>query len=170
MLKKNRLAKKNGYTVLEIVISMALFFLIIISATEIIYLINRANNILLEKKNLLDEIRIAQYFFVEQINRAHTDNENQIKINLDKNSSLDEINFCSCKNGTLEKHKFIFKKNGSRNVLCFGSSSNEWTKKINDIKVNYDQAKKILEFNIISNDFDEVNFIMYLEDKKVKIN
>lgn len=170
MLNNNKLAKKNGYTVLEIVISMALFFLIIISATQIIYLLNRANNILLEKKNLLDEVRIAQYFFVEQINRAYTDDKKQIEINLDKNFSLEEINFFSYKNNELEDHKFIFDKNENVSVLFFGSRSNELTKKINDIKVNYDQAKKILEFNIISNDFDEVNFIMYLEDKKVKIN
>lgn len=170
MLSNNKLAKKNGYTVLEVVISMALFFLIIISATEIIYLLNRANNISLEKKNLLDEVRIAQYFFVEQINRAYTNDEKQIEINLNKNFSLREINFFSYKNDKLEDHKFIFDKNESISVLFFGSRSNELTKKINDIKINYDQPKKILEFNIISNDFDEVDFIMYLGDKNVKIN
>ena len=74
-LMQTQMIKKNGYSVLEIIISLGLFGLIIMIATEIIFLLNKANNVLVERKNLMDEVRIAQYFFVEQMRRAYAEND-----------------------------------------------------------------------------------------------
>ena len=135
-----QMIKKNGYSVLEIIISLGLFGLIIMIAAEIIFLLNKANNVLVEKKNLLDEVRIAQYFFVEQMRRAYAGNDQKIEIKLDSDSSLVYIKLMSYDNKILKDHKFIFDKKKNDNeesILYFGSRSNELTKKISELLMFY---------------------------------
>ena len=167
-----QMIKKNGYSVLEIVISLGLFFLVIMIATEIIFLLNKANNILVGKKDLMDEVRIAQYFFVEQMRRAYAENDQKIEIKLDSDSSLVYIKFMSYDNEILKDHKFIFDKQRDENeigILYFGSRSNELTKKIRDIKLNYEQEKNLLGFKIIADGFDDLDFVLYMKNKTLEI-
>ena len=167
-----RQIKKNGYSVLEIIISLGLFGLIIMIATEIIFLLNKANNVLVERKNLMDEVRIAQYFFVEQMRRAYAEKDQKIEIKLDSDSSLVYIKFMSYDNEVLKDHKFIFDKQIDENetgILYFGSRANELTKKIRDIKLNYEQEKNLLGFKIIADGFDDLNFVLYMKNKTLEI-
>ena len=167
-----RQIKKNGYSVLEIIISLGLFGLIIMIATEIIFLLNKANNVLVERKNLMDEVRIAQYFFVEQMRRAYAENDQKIEIKLDSDSSLVYIKFMSYDNKILKDHKFIFDQQIDENetgILYFGSRANELTKKIRDIKLNYEQEKNLLGFKIIADGFDDLNFVLYMKNKTLEI-
>ena len=172
-LIQTQMIKKNGYSVLEIVISLGLFGLIIMIATEIIFLLNKANNVLVERKNLMDEVRIAQYFFVEQMRRAYAENDQKIEIKLDSDSSLVYIKFMSYDNEILKDHKFIFDKQKDENktaILYFGSRANELTKKIRDIKLDYDKGKNLLGFKIITDEFNDVNFVLYMKNKTLDIN
>ena len=171
-LIQTQMIKKNGYSVLEIIISLALFGLIIMTATEIIFLLNKANNFLVEKKDLMDEVRIAQYFFVEQMRRAYAENDQKIEIKLDSDSSLVYIKFMSYDNEVLKDHKFIFDKQIDENetgILYFGSRANELTKKIRDIKLDYKQEKNLLGFKIIADGFDDLNFVLYMKNKTLEI-
>ena len=43
---QTQMIKKSGYGVLEIIITIGLFSLVIMIAIEIIYLLNKANNVL----------------------------------------------------------------------------------------------------------------------------
>ena len=45
-LMQTQMIKKSGYGVLEIIITIGLFSLVIMIAIEIIYLLNKANNVL----------------------------------------------------------------------------------------------------------------------------
>lgn len=171
-LMQTQMIKKNGYSVLEIIISLGLFGLIIMIATEIIFLLNKANNVLVKKKDLMDEVRIAQYFFVEQMRRAYAENDQKIEIKLDSDSSLVYIKFMSYDNKILKDHKFIFDKQIDENetgILYFGSRANELTKKIRDIKLDYKQEKNLLGFKIIADGFDDLNFVLYMKNKTLEI-
>ena len=149
-LMQTQMIKKNGYSVLEIIISLGLFGLIIMIATEI----------------------IAQYFFVEQMRRAYAENDQKIEIKLDSDSSLVYIKFMSYDNKILKDHKFIFDKQIDENetgILYFGSRANELTKKIRDIKLDYKQEKNLLGFKIIADGFDDLNFVLYMKNKTLEI-
>lgn len=167
------MSKKNGYSVLEIVISIGLFSLVITIAMEIIFLLNKANNVLVERKNLMDEVRIAQYFFVEQMRRAYAENGQKIEIKLDSDSSLSNIKFMSYDDKVLKDHKFIFDKKIGKDdpsILYFGSRSNELTKNIRDIKLDYDKGKNLLGFKIIADGFDDLDFVLYMKNKTLDIS
>ena len=68
---------------------------------------------------------------------------------------------------------FIFDKQKDENktaILYFGSRANELTKKILDIKLDYDKEKNLLGFKIITDEFNDVNFVLYMKNKTLDIN
>ena len=73
---------------------------------------------------------------------------------------------------SLKDYKFIFDKQGDENetgILYFGSRANELTKKIRDIKLDYEQEKNLLGFKIITDKFNDVNFVLYMKNKTLEI-
>lgn len=171
---RNIRRKKNGYVILEIVVSLGLFFLILNESLGIIFLLGKANKNLIRRKNVFDDVRAAHYFFVEQMQKAYAyDDNKKIRIFLDEERSLKKISFVVFENNKFEDREFIFEKdkNLGKAKLCFGGKGNKLAEKISDIKINYDEEKKLLGLKLIAEKFDGIEFDidLYLGDKKIEI-
>lgn len=152
--------KKNGYVLLEMTISLGLFSLILLSASAMIFSLANSNQRLVKNFDKLENIRLAQYFLEQQINCC-----DKLTIETDKNFTMKSIATYIDDN---PNHTFEF----DNKTIKFGGTSdngtpfnNELSQNISDVKINYDEIKKLLYIKIIVEDFPEANFILYLKNK-----
>lgn len=154
--------KKNGYVLLEMTISLGLFSLILLSASAMIFSLANSNQKLVKNFDKLENVRLSQYFLDQQINCC-----DKLTIETDKNFTMKSISTYINDN---PNHTFEFKDK----TIKFGGTSdngtpfnNELSQNISDIKINYDEIKKLLYIKIIVENFPETDFVLYLKNKIV---
>jgi prepilin-type N-terminal cleavage/methylation domain-containing protein len=166
---KIKIKKNNGYVLIELIISMSLFSIILLSTTNLVFSLSKLNNKIKTKQDRLENILLANSFLVEQINRA-----DKINIVTKKNNQLESIETFIYKNDSYESnHTFSFKNNS----LNFGGKSNsgkatnnQLAQNISNITFDFDQQKKLLYIKIIAESIPSSNTVLYLKNKLINFN
>ena len=162
MLKNKFIIKKNGYVLLELVISLAMFSLIILIMCMAIFDLSKSVNILISKKNNLNNIRLAENFLREQLRRA-----DKIELSINNNSSMKKIKIYDDRNDKISypEHEFEFKS--AQKTINFGD--NKLAENISDVKIIYLSEKKLLGVKILDNKSKALDSVLYLRDKEIDI-
>ena len=162
MLKNKFIIKKNGYVLLELVISLAMFSLIILIMCMAIFDLSKSVNILISKKNNLNNIRLAESFLREQLRRA-----DKIELSINNNSSMKKIKIYDDRSDKISnpEHEFEFKS--AQKTINFGD--NKLAENISDVKIIYLSKKKLLGVKILDNKSKALDFVLYLRDKEIDI-
>ena len=160
MLKNKFIMKKNGYVLLELVISLAIFSLIILVVLVIVFDLSMSSNKLTREKNSLDNIRLIENFLQEQLRRAE-----KIELVIDNSSSMKKIKIYDDKKdeNSNPEHEFYF--NPTQKIIKFGD--NRLAESISNVKLNYLPEIKLLGIKISADKFKELNFVLCLKYKEV---
>ena len=133
---------KNGYVLLEMTISLGLFSLILLSASALVFSLSNSNQKLVKNFDKLENARLTQYFHEQQINCC-----DKLTIETDKNSTMKAI-ATYVNNAPLHTFEFKDEKIKFGGVSDSGTAfNNELAQNISDIKINYDEPKKLLYIN-----------------------
>jgi len=163
MLKRrNFVIKKNGYVLLELIISLAMFSLIILITCMVIFNLSKSSNVLISKKNNLNNIRLAENFLREQLRRA-----DKIELNLNNDSSMKKIKIYDDRSDKISNPEHEFDFSSTQKIIRFGD--NKLAENILDVKINYFNERKLLGIKILNNESKALNFVLYLKDKEINI-
>lgn len=160
--------KKNGYIMLEMIISLGMISLIFLGTSAMIFNLSNLNHKIINGRDKLENVRLGQYFLSEQIRRT-----DKIKIITDQNSTMKSITTYILISGEYKSnHTFSFKDN----ALKFGgmndngtSFNNELSQNISDIKINYNGPKKLLHIKITTENFPPLNFVLHMKNKTAEL-
>lgn len=160
MSKNEFIVNKNGYVLLELVISLSIFSLILLATAMIIFDLSASSSKLAKQKSNLDNIRIAECFLRDQIRHAD-------KIDLERNNdfTMKRIRVHTSENKRELEHDFEFKPR--KKIINFGG--NKLADNISDVKINYFDENKLLSIKISIDNYRDLSFVMYLRDTPVLI-
>ena len=172
MMKKNLMCRNSekGFVLLEVAISLGIFSFIILSSILLISNLLLVSNKILVGQDKLENLRIGQYFFCEQIR-----NSDKVDVKVSKDFSLKDIRLYyldADKKELVEGHTFKFKGN----EIKFGgvddkdiAYNNSLSQNISDVKFWYDEQLTLMYIKITTDNFPPLYFVMFVPDKQIDI-
>ena len=141
----------KGFTLLEVVVSSAIFLMVILAAANLLHFASRFLSRIAVRQELQENSRVAMDFIVTHIRRA-----NKITLITDEESTLKALTTTEIPRNdaqhsyTFNYNKGLTQENAKYHRLELGG--NELASYIRDVKMEFDQETQLLKIRIVTDD------------------